>query len=254
MRRTPVCVLLHAFPLTSRMWAKVRPLLADRELHTPDYRGVTRPEELDGVPPSLDVLADDVAALLDQAGVERAVVGGVSMGGYVAMAFARRHPARLAGLVLADTRSSADSEEGRAGRLAIAEELESAGHVGVLLEKTVPGLLGVSTKLSKPEVVEEVRAIVSSVPPRTAAWWQRAMAARPDSTPTLRTLAVPALVVVGSEDTLATPDDAAAMAMAIPDARLVTIPDAGHLPPLEAPEPFADALRSFLDELSGSAR
>ncbi|WP_041834920.1 alpha/beta fold hydrolase [Acidothermus cellulolyticus] len=253
---SPPLVLLPAFPFTARMWDRVRPLLAATgvDVVTPDYRGAHDPAQLDGVEPSLDVLADDVVTLLDDRGVGQAIVGGVSMGGYVTMALARRHPERLAGVILADTRATADDETTRANRLAIAAQLEADGRVDVLVEKTLPGLPGATTKAERPELLAELQAITASVPAVTAAWWQRAMAVRPDSTETLRRLRVPALVIVGAEDVVSPPDAAAAMAMAVPDGRLVTIPAAGHLTPIEAPELFAGAVAGFVTELVSAAR
>ncbi len=243
-------VLLHAFPLSSRMWQPLADALGPSlQLVTPDFRGAGEVPLGDG-PPSLDVLADDVAALLDSRGVQRAVVGGLSMGGYVALAFARRHPERLAALVLADTRTGADTEAARQSRLEMAETLVREGTPRVLVEESLPGLLGDTTKRSRPDVVAFVRELVSSASPATAAWWQRAMAARADSHAVLDSLDVPVLVLVGAEDTLTPPAGASAMAEAARLARLVVLPGAGHLSAIETPAEFAAELAAFVGPLS----
>lgn len=229
-------VLLHAFPLSSRMYDPLRAALPDVELITPDYRASS----------SLDTLADDVAGLLDAGGVERAIIGGVSMGGYLTMAFLRRHRSRVAAVVLADTRAAADSEEARASRLRIAKILDDEGSGRVLLDEVLPTLIGKTTKRERPGVVEFVTELISATPPRFAAAWERAMAERPDSFDTLRSTEVPALVLVGAEDALTPRDNSAAMVEALPAARLVELPAAGHLAAIETPENFASALSSFV--------
>ncbi|HSV65219.1 MAG TPA: alpha/beta fold hydrolase [Mycobacteriales bacterium] len=245
-----VLVLLHAFPLTSAMWDDVRPALpTTTRVVTPDQRGFGA-SPLGGDPPSLDTVADDVAALLDSLGVRRAVVGGLSMGGYVAMAFCRRYGDRVAGLVLADTKAAADPEPAAANRLRIAERVLGEEGSGVLLHTVFPLLLGATTERERPAVVDQVRTMVAAAPPAGVAWAQRAMAARPDSFDTLRRVAVPALVIAGAEDRLSTVEDARAMAEALPDARLVTIPAAGHLSAVEQPAAFAAAVTDFLAELA----
>jgi pimeloyl-ACP methyl ester carboxylesterase len=238
-------VLLHAFPLSSAMWADVLPGLAgSARVIAPDQRGFGK-SPLGTEPPSLDLAADDVAALLDRLGIDRAVVGGLSMGGYVTMAFCRRHADRLAGLLLADTKATADDEATAADRRQVAAEvLGPAGTAA--LAGSVPSLVGETTERERPAVVERVRAMVTAEPPAAVAWAQHAMAARPDSFDTLRALAVPALVVVGEEDRRSPLADARAMADALPAARLVTLPGCGHLSAVEDPPAFAAAVRAFL--------
>ena len=242
----PPVVLLHAFPLNSSMWAPQREGLAHAyRVICPDQRG------FGGTPlghdePSLDEVADDVVAMLDARKVGRFVLAGLSMGGYVAMALLRRHPDRVAGLVLADTKASADPPEAAVNRRRIADAVIEAGGSALLLDEVLPKLLGTTTKDERPMVSGRVRAIVERAPAYAVAWAQRAMAARPDSFDTLRAVTVPALVVTGDEDQLSTPEDARAMADAIPGARLVTIPRAGHLTNVEAPEEFTATLLEFL--------
>lgn len=238
-------VLLHAFPLSSAMWLAQREGLA-RVCHviTPDLRGFGG-SRLGDDEPSLDLMADDVAALLDDEGIDKAVIGGLSMGGYVTMAFCRRHPDRVLGVILADTKASPDPPQARENRERIAQAVLASGSE-VLVREVLPGLIGPTTKERRAMVFGRVKGLVQSAPPGAAAWAQRAMAARPDSSDTLAALKVPLLVIVGEEDELSPPSDAAAMAKAAPDGRLEVIPKAGHLTAVEQPEAFNAAVTEFL--------
>jgi pimeloyl-ACP methyl ester carboxylesterase len=168
------------------------------------------------------------------------------MGGYTAMAFCRRHRERVAGLALIDTKASADAEAAAAGRRAMAQLMRDTGNTEPLLENVYPKLLGATTHAQRPDLAASVRAWVSAAPPAAAAWAQLAMAARPDSLPTLAAINVPALVVVGAEDVLSLPSDAEAMAHVLPDGELVVIADVGHLTPLEAPAEVSSALQGLM--------
>jgi pimeloyl-ACP methyl ester carboxylesterase len=248
--RGPAVVLLHAFPLNASMWAAQREALSDAyRVVCPDQRGFGGTQLYDHDGASLDEVADDLAAMLDKLKVDRCVLGGLSMGGYVTMAFARRHPDRLRAVVLADTRASADPPEGAANRRRIADEVIAAGHSKQLVDEVLPKLVGATTKEKRALVLGRIKATVERAPAYAVAWAQRAMADRPDSFDTLRSLTVPALVVVGEEDELTPPSDATAMAEALNDATLVTIPAAGHLTAMETPEEFNAALRAFVDGL-----
>ncbi len=243
-------VLLHAFPLSSAMWrAQVHGLREDAHVVVPDFRGFGGAPVPDDAEPSLDRLADDVAAVMDAAGIERAVLGGLSMGGYVTMAFLRRHPQRVLGVVLADTKAGADPEPARANRRRIADTLEAEGTTRVLLEDVYPALVGETTKRSRPAEAAEVRELVEHASPSAAAWAQRAMALRADSLDTLRGVAVPALVIRGTEDVLSSAEDVQAMVAALPHGRLVEVPEAGHLTAMERPDAVTTALRDFLREV-----
>jgi pimeloyl-ACP methyl ester carboxylesterase len=243
-------VLLHAFPLSSAMWLEQRNGLGDVcRLVTPDLRGFGG-SQLGYDEPSLDHMADDVAALLDKLSLERIVLGGLSMGGYVAMAFLRRHGDRVTGLLLADTKASADAEAARANRHRIADALDESGTTQVLLDDVLPSLMGETTVAERPMIQGRVRALVEDAPPAAAAWAQRAMADRPDSFDTLRAVTVPALVVAGDQDALSSVTDAQAMADALPAARLVVVPRCGHLSAVEVPEAFNVAAREFLTSLA----
>ncbi|MER8101681.1 alpha/beta hydrolase [Kitasatospora sp. NPDC094016] len=243
---TPL-VLLHAFPLNASMWSAQLDALPgltgdEARVLAPDQRGFGG-TELGADEPSLDLVADDLALLLDAAGIERAVVGGLSMGGYVALAFARRHPDRLAGLLLAGTRATADTDAVRANRERIAAAVTARGSVQLLLDEEVAaGQLGPDS----PHLVERVRSLVAAASPAAVAWAQRAMAARPDALDVLAGLRVPTAVVVGAQDGLVAPEEAEQMLRARPDAELTVIPGAGHLSALEAPEAFNAAVRDLL--------
>jgi pimeloyl-ACP methyl ester carboxylesterase len=224
-------VLLHAFPLDSRMWDGVRDLLKPI---TPDQRGGDRS-------PDLVTIADDVLRLLDERGIEGAVLGGCSMGGYVAMAVLRRDPSRVAALVLADTRAGADVDDARANRLAMAARVEAEG-VGWVPDAVVGGLLGPAADAA---VADRLRELILGQDPAEVAWAQRAMAARPDSTQVLADVDVPALVLVGEHDTLTPPALARELAGVLRRGEYVELAGAGHLTPMEAPDAFASAVTDW---------
>ncbi|MDT7784151.1 MAG: hypothetical protein QOF58_2570 [Pseudonocardiales bacterium] len=242
-------VLLHAFPLSSAMWLEQRNDLADAcRVITPDLRGFGG-SQLGYDEPSLDLMADDVAAVLDRLDLAEVVLGGLSMGGYVAMAFLRRHPGRVSALLLADTKAGADPDAARENRLRIAATLVEEDSTRVLVDDVLPSLVGDTTRREQPLVLGRVRALVEAAPPAAAAWAQRAMAARPDSLDTLRKADVPAVVILGDEDALAWRDDGAAMVEALPQGQLVLIPGAGHLSAVEAPGAFSTAVRELVGRL-----
>src|SRR6266511_2161879 len=237
---TPV-VLLHAFPLDSRMWLPQVEALGGYQAIVPDLRGFGAAREAAVEVTSMDLLADDIAELLDERELERAVLCGLSMGGYVALAFARRHPERLGGLVLCDTRAGADSDDARAARLAMAERVLAEG-VGFLPGAMVPRLLGKTTREQQPELAERVTETILDQDPR-------GMAERPDATAVLGQISVPTLVITGMEDELIAPDESVQMAAEIRDARLIQVPDAGHLVNLEQAELVNEGLLDFLAPL-----
>jgi len=219
------------------MWLPQRGLGA---VLTPDQRGFGGAPLPDGATPDLAVAADDVAALLDSRGLDRVVLGGLSMGGYVAMAFLRRYADRVAGLILADTKAGADTAEAATNRLRVADAVTAAGSARDFVAGLTPKLV------ADPDIADTLAAEYGDVPAPAVAWAQRAMAARPDSFDVLSRVSVPALVVVGEQDQLTPASDAEAMASALPGATLVRVPAAGHLSNLDAPEAFNDAVRSFL--------
>jgi pimeloyl-ACP methyl ester carboxylesterase len=236
----PVLVLLHAFPFDGRMWNQTAAALAgQRRVITPDMRGFGLSDlGPDGF--SIADLADDLAAFLDALDLPAATVGGMSMGGYVALAFARRHRDRLKSLILADTKAAADTPEARQGREAAISLVKEQG-VAAFVERQIPRLLSAS---ASDGLRAEVRAL-GSQPTDTVIAAIRALRDRPDRTAELPEIAVPTLVVVGSEDALSAPAEARAMAAAMPNARVAEIPEAGHLSNLENPDAFTAALAGF---------
>ncbi|MEY7972431.1 alpha/beta fold hydrolase [Saccharomonospora xinjiangensis] len=241
-------VLLHAYPLDARMWDPVRAPLAERtRLITPDLRGFGRSPLPGGeAGPSLDDMARDVLALLGRLGLDRVVLGGCSMGGYVTLALLRLAPERVGGIALIGAKASADTDEARSNRFAVARRAETEGTAGWLADQMLPVLLGETTRSRRPEVVERVREIVEQQSPSGVASAQRAMAARGDSTALLGSVDVPAVVIAGEEDTVNPPGVARDLADTMPHAELVALPEAGHLTPLEAPEAVVDALSRLL--------
>ncbi|MGW6131763.1 alpha/beta fold hydrolase [Cellulomonas sp. NPDC055163] len=235
-------VLLHAFPFDARMWDDVAAALpADRPVLALDLPGHGAAAGLTPAEPSLEAVADAVAASLSEVGVERAVVAGLSMGGYVALALLERHPGLVAGLGLLDTRTTADADEARANRLRVAAAVEESSAVDEV-RPMARAVLGAASLAGRPEVVERVAGWVGEQPPAGVAWSQRAMAARPDRTATLAAYTGPVLVLVGDEDTITPLADAERTRTAAPLADLVVVPGAGHLSAVEQPGPVAAAL------------
>jgi len=251
----PPLVLLHAFPLDARMWDPVRGRLAAwTRVITPDLRGFGRTElPLSDRSPDLADAAADVVAMLDGLGLQRVVLGGCSMGGYVAMAVLRKAPERVAGVVLLDTKAEADGEQARQNRHRVAERAEREGVRDWLAAEMLGSLLGDSTRTHHVDVMEHTRDLIDAQQPSGVAWAQRAMANRPDSTETLRATTVPALVLVGAEDVLTGPGDARRMTRELQDSSLVTVSAAGHLAPLEAPGEVAGAITDWLAGFDAAA-
>jgi 3-oxoadipate enol-lactonase len=235
-------VLLHAFPLTAEMW---RPQLE----RVPDDWRFIAPELSSALPAgggrTIDDYAADVGALLDALLVDEAVIGGLSMGGYVAFALFRRSPELFSGMILADTRPQADTPQARDGRVKMRDLLAREG-VGAIADQMLPRLLADGTMRERPELVRRVRAIVESNSPRAVEAALDAMMTRPDSTADLARVACATLVIVGDEDALTPPPEADAMHRAIERSVLVTLPGAAHLSNLEQPEAFSRALADFL--------
>jgi pimeloyl-ACP methyl ester carboxylesterase len=250
----PAVVLLHAFPMDSSLWAAQRQSLAQAgyRVITPDLPGFGGSSPADE-PPSLDVMADAVVELLDHLGIERAVVGGLSMGGYVAMALLRLHPDRLSAIILADTKAGADAPEAAANRETVAAAVEAAGSAAGIADGMLPNLLGATTRESRPDVVTTVRRWIGAQPAAGVAWAQRAMAARPDSLADIAAFGGPVLVLYGAQDTISPAADAAAMADAARSGgsatTVVEIPAAGHLTAVEDPDAVTHALSGWLATL-----
>lgn len=245
----PVVVLLHAFPLSRAMYGpQMEALQGAYRVVAPDLRGFGGSLGFTDTP-SVDRMADDVAALLTELKVSGPVVlGGLSMGGYVALAFARRHPGRLRGLILADTKADPDDDAARANRdrlITFARDNTARA----VIDQMLPKLVGADTAVRRPQVVELVRDIASKQVAAGIIGALRAMRDRPDARPGLASISVPTLIVVGRDDTLTPPAKSEEMASAIPGSKLVVIDGAGHLANLEQPERFNQALRTFLQDL-----
>ncbi len=239
-------VFVHAFPFDGRMWeaqARVAESLGWTAV-TPDLPG------FGGRPPAgadLAGWAGEVLAECDRRGIGRAVFAGLSMGGYVVFRVAALAPERVAGLVLADTRAAADAPAAQERRTALAARVRAEG-VAFLAGEVLPALLGETSRRERPDLVAEVRRRILAANPEGVARALLAMRDRPDSTPLLSGLRVPALVLVGAEDTLTPPDEARNLAGSLPHARFREIPAAGHLSNLENPEAFNAVLAEFLGE------
>jgi pimeloyl-ACP methyl ester carboxylesterase len=236
----PVLVLLHAFPFDRRMWSEELARLSDvRRVVAVDLRGFGE-SPLWGEP-TVDELADDVIALLDELGVPMASVCGMSMGGYIALSLAERHRARLAALVLADTRAAADSEVARLARLATMRQVRADG--------TAAFLDGVPERMLSRHASDDLRQRVRDLcveRAETILAATRALAHRPDRMPMLATIDCPTLLVCGGEDTTSPAPEMRSLASQIPDAEFVEIAGAGHLSNLEAPDRFDEAVARFL--------
>ena len=238
----PPVLFVHGFPLDRTLWTPVMEALGGTYRIAPDLRGFGLSDAPD-LGYSMATYADDLIALLDSLGVERAVVCGLSMGGYIALELARRSPERFAGLVLMDTRAEPDSPEARRGRDATAQQVRDRG-AAPIAESMMGQLLSDRT----PSVVaDRVRATIMRTPAAGLIGALGAMRDRPDSTGLLSALGeVPTLVVVGEDDPITPPANARDLANAIPGARLEVVSGAAHLPPLEQPKATARLLAEFI--------
>ncbi len=248
-------LLLHAFPLHRGMWD---PQVEARESLAERVEGGLRIVRFDcrgfgGSPPRPDALvmeqiADDAVAVLRHEGIERAVVCGLSMGGYAALALARRHPHRLAGLILAETRAEPDTEEVSEGRAATAVRVREEG-TDFLADELPARLLGRTTLDERPAVVERVREMIRAAEPEGVTRALEGMSLRPDSRPFLEDIEVPTLVVCGDEDELTPVTAAETLRDGIPESRLEVLAGAGHLSSLETPGAFNRTVAEYLGTL-----
>lgn len=244
---TPL-LLIHGFPFHSQMWARqLESLSTDARLIAPDLPGFGKTGKPAGET-TVDQYAKECLALLDTLGIDRAVVGGLSMGGYITLAFVRLYPDRLRGLILASTKAGADSAEGKGGRDKTIAGVKEKG-IGVVVEGMHPKLLAPANYAQQPSIATELKEIMdqSSVEGVVAAL--SAMRDRPDSAPLLSTIKTPTLVIHGKEDAIIPPSEAEAMAKAIPNSELRLIANAGHLPNMEQQSEFDRAVREFLHKV-----
>lgn len=248
---TPL-LLVHGFPHDASLWRAQLDGLADvARVIAPDLRGLGRSTGGEDAPATVERYADDLACVLDALGVDRAVVGGLSMGGYVALAFWRRHRARVRALVLADTRAGADDEAGRAKRRDMMRVAREEGAAAVA-ERMLDGMVGRSTRRRSPELVDDVRAMLVRQPVDGILRALQAMHDRPDATADLGTIDVPTLVLVGDEDALTPVADARRLHEGITGSRLEIIEGAGHVSPLERPAAANHLLRELLRSLDAA--
>jgi len=243
-------VLLHGFPLGANMWEpQMRAIPAGWRLITPDLRGFGGSTDADSVTGvGIEDYAADVTDLLGELGVKKAVIGGLSMGGYAAFALLRSAPEVAEALILADTRAGADNPEGRANRRGMLAVVDREGPSGVAREM-MPKLIGHTTKEANASVEPNVRRLIKQQSPVGVRCAILRMMHRPDSTPLLASIKVPTLVIVGAEDELTPVAESQRMAEAITGSKLVIIPGAGHLSNLEQPDAFNTALNGFLASL-----
>jgi len=237
-------VFLHAFPLNRTMWATQERLLSSQfRIITIDLRGHGESDA-----PlwryTLEQSAEDVSALLDHLRIQRALFVGLSMGGYILFAFYRKYAARVKGLILADTRAQADTVEGIEGRFQMAQIAHKRGPAAIA-DIMIPKLLSPATVQTKPELVQQVRAMIENTQISGIAGDLMAMAERPDSVPLLRQITSPTHIIVGELDQATPPSDARLMAEQIPHACLTIIPQAAHLANLEQPEAFNQIISTF---------
>ncbi len=234
-------LLVHAFPVDSEMWQEqISAFRGDVDVLAPSLPGFGGTPGVGHVL-TMDAAADFVARELADAGIDRAVVCGLSMGGYVAFSLWRRHRELIAGLALANTRAEPDDDAGRERRRAVAEKARAGG--GEAIAEDPPPLLSAE---ADPSLWERVKAMIRRQPGEAIAAASLGIGQRPDSRPILPDIDVPTSVIVGSADTLIPPASSEPMAVAIPDAELVTLEGAGHLSNLEDREGFDDALKRLL--------
>jgi pimeloyl-ACP methyl ester carboxylesterase len=246
------CIFLHGFPLDRRMWRGQLERLARASVRAiaVDLRGFGAARRLERAT-SIESMAADVAATIRALGLDRPIVVGLSMGGYVALALAHlaeRAPALLGGLVLADTRASADSAAALEGRAANVTRARAAGDAGAaaVFEAMIPSVFAAETRVAHPARVEAFRAIAAEQSTEAVVAALEAMRDRPDATPWLSAVAVPTTVIVGAHDALTPPSVAESMAQAIAGARLIVVPDAGHFPNVENADAFDAAILGAL--------
>lgn len=238
-------VLIHGFPLDRRVWAEVTPRLAAKHrVITVDLPGFG--QSTLAQPFSIASLAADLHQLLGHLDALPAYVGGLSMGGYVSLAFAQAFAGKLRGLILVDTKAAGDSAEAKASRVAMAALAKEKGSAPVA-EQMLPKMLGAGAIDARPQLVKQLRQMMQACPAKTIEAACLAMKDRDDFTALLPGLKMPVLIVVGETDAITPPIMAAAMCDAIAGARLAVIPAAGHMTPIEQPQQVGQAIANFVE-------
>jgi len=240
-------VFLHAFPLSRTMWEpQVTALVGECRCIPIDFRGFG--DSTACAPFTVERYADDVAAVLDALQIERAVIAGLSLGGYVAFSFWRRHRERVRALVLADTRAGADTADNVARRKYLIELAHTRGSAAVA-NAQIAGLVGKTTRDKRPDIYDAIHRSIAQASVDAIVGALEAMMARPDSTDTLGTIDVPTMIVAGSEDVATPPRESRAMHAAIPGSRVEILQQAGHLSNIERPAAFNTVVAEFLASL-----
>ena len=243
-------IFLHAFPLNRSMWDyQTRTLLAEQRfrLVTLDWRGFGASDIATNVS-TMEDFADDVAGLMDQLGMQQAILCGLSMGGYAIFAFLRKYPQRVKGLILADTKPEADNAATQASRAQVAQLALSQG-AEAIAEQQIPRLLSQYTREQQPGIELHVRHMINCALTQGIAAAARGMARRADATDLLASIDCPTLVIAGEHDSITPPSMVCAWAEQVGNAQFSVIPRAGHLSNLEQPEAFTTIVQNFLYNL-----
>ena len=239
-------VLIHAFPLSRSMWAgNINAVTsAGFRVILPDLRGFGENESFADIN-TMEDMAKDIGELTDKLKIEHAIIGGLSMGGYVTFAFYRLFPEKFAAILLFDTTAAADTEEKRQNRFDIIEKIESNGSQA-LAESFLPNLTGDLTKADNPELVRDLKQRINAANPKAAVAALRGMAERPDSTSLLAEIDIPACLIFGEDDKITSIEGAAKMKEAIRGSELTVIKNSGHLSNMEQPDQFNSVLVDFI--------
>lgn len=244
----PPLVLLHPFPAHHELWLAAAQVLTSRyRVILPDLRGHGESDVGEG-PATVEKHAADLARVLDEAGIGRAVFCGVSIGGYILFEFWRRYRPRIEALVLCDTRSQGETAESRTTRLQSAADVLEHG-TEKFVDGMIPRLLGKTTLATRPDLIAGARRMMLKMSPEDIAQVQRGMAERPDSNPILKTIDVPTLILIGEEDILTTVADGETMRQNIPGSQFKVIAKAGHYAVWERAEEVGKVIRQFIDSL-----
>lgn len=245
----PPLLFIHGFPLNRRMWEpQMGPFSVKSQVLAPDLRGHGNSEPIEG-PYSIDMLVDDCVALLDALDIEQpAVVCGLSMGGYITLAMYRRYPERICGLILAATRAGAEPLEGKANRDKAIAQVEKDG-TAPITDSMLPKLMSPRTYETNPDLVRQVKSIMTSTSVPGMIGALESMKTRPDSTPLLSEITVPTLIIHGVDDQLIPLQEAHSIHTAIADLTICLMSSAGHLPNVEQPERFNQVVKEFLEKL-----
>jgi pimeloyl-ACP methyl ester carboxylesterase len=241
-------LLIHGFPLDRTLWrSQIEALQSSARVIAPDLRGFGQSGEAPETM-TMEDYAADLKALLHSLNIEHTVVCGLSMGGYIALAFLAKYPEAVKGLILCNTRAGADSEQAREGRYANVKKAYEEG-VPAIADAMLPKMLTEVTRTNRDSLTTFVRTMMAHQRPGGVAAALRGMAARPDRTPMLAAINVPTLIITGSADTLIPPGESELMAKAVPGSRLVVIPDVAHLSNIENPDAFNASVKEFIGRL-----